>query len=150
MQTQATRTARGARITFPALTGDMIDRLITVYFDIFNFIYLFIDKQDFISDTLTRVHIKGFNSDINLVIALLVFALGELAIESSRRNPIEVYQSRPSNIRDRILSRPPGLVFFNKAKKCIGFVLTGCDLENIQIFSLAVLYYESCSCHVDF
>jgi hypothetical protein len=42
------------------------------------------------------------------------------------------------------------LALFNEARKRIGFVLTGCDLENVQIFSLAALYYQSCFRHVDF
>jgi hypothetical protein len=150
MQTQATRAAGGARITFPSLTQDMMHRLATAYFDTFNFIYPFMDRQNFFSDTLTRVYTEGFNGDTDSVIALLVFALGELAIEGSRGNPIEVHEGRPSGVRGGTLSRPPGLALFNEARKRIGFVLTECDLENVQIFSLAALYYESCSRHVDF
>jgi hypothetical protein len=150
MQTQATRAAGGARITFPSLTQDMMLRLATAYFDTFNLIYPFMDRQYFISDTLTRVHAEGFNGDTDSVIALLVFALGELAIEGSCGNPIEVHEGRPSGVRGGTLSRPPGLALFNEARKRIGFVLTECDLENVQIFSLAALYYESCSRQVDF
>jgi hypothetical protein len=47
MQTQATRVAGGVRITFSSLTRDMIHRLAIAYFDTFNFIYPFIDRQDF-------------------------------------------------------------------------------------------------------
>ena len=150
MQTQATRVAGGARITFPSLTQDMMHRLATAYFDTFNFIYPFMDRQNFISDTLTRVYTEGFDDDTDSVVALLVFALGELAIEGSRGNPTEVYKGRPSGVRGGTSLRPPGLVLFNEARKRIGFVLTECDLENVQIFSLAALYHESCSNHVDF
>ena len=150
MQTQATRAAGGARITFPALTGDMMNRLATAYFDTFNFIYPFMDRQNFMSDTLTRVHTEGFNGDTDSVIALLVFALGELAIEGSRGNPIEEHQGCPSGVRGGTSSRPPGLALFNEARKRIGFVLTRCDLENVHVFLLTALYYGSCSRHVDF
>ena len=150
IQTQATRAAGGARITFPALTRDMMDRLAAAYFDTFNLIYPFMDRQIFTSDTLTRVHTEGFNSDTDSVIALLVFALGELAIEGSRGNPVEVHQGRPSGVRGGTSLRPPGLALFNEARKRIGFALTGCDLQSVQIFSLAALYYESCYRHVDF
>ena len=54
------------------------------------------DRQNFISDTLTRVYIEGFNVDIDLVIALLVFALREIAIEGLGGNPIKVYKGRSS------------------------------------------------------
>jgi hypothetical protein len=137
MQTQATRSSGGARNTFPALTRDAMLRLATAYFDTFNFIYPFMDRQNFISDTLSRVHTEGFDGDTDSVIALLVFALGELAMEGSHGTPIEVYEGRPSGVRGGTASRPPGLALFNEARKRIGFVLTDCDLENVQIFSLA-------------
>ena len=137
MQTQANRTSGGARITFPALTREAMLRLATSYFDTFNFIYPFMDRQNFISDTLSRVHTQGFDGDTDSVIALLVFALGELALEGTHGNPIEVYDGRPSGVRGGTASRPPGLALFNEARKRIGFCLTQCELENVQIFSLA-------------
>jgi hypothetical protein len=70
-------------------------QLATAYFDMFNFTYPFMDRQTFISGTLTKVHTEGFDIDPDSVIELLVFALGELAIEGSRGNPIEVYKGRP-------------------------------------------------------
>jgi hypothetical protein len=66
-----------------------------------------------------------------------VFALGELAIEGSRGTPISSEKNRPSGVRGGSSQKPPGLALFNEARKRIGFVLTGCDLENVQIFSLA-------------
>lgn len=35
------------------------------------------------------------------------------------------------------MERPPGLLFFNEARKRMGFNLTECSLENVQIFALA-------------
>ncbi|KAH7317260.1 hypothetical protein BKA65DRAFT_541989 [Rhexocercosporidium sp. MPI-PUGE-AT-0058] len=134
MQTQASRAAGGARITFPALTRNMMDRLATAYFDTFNFIYPFMDSQNFTSDTLTRAHTERFNGDTDSVIALLVFALGELAIEGSRGNPIKVHQGRPSGIRGGTSSRPPRLALFNEARKRTGFVLTGAILKMFRSF----------------
>jgi len=137
MQMQATRAAGGPRVTFPDLTYDAMVNLATAYFDHFNFIYPFMDRQNFISDTLMKVNSEGFNGDTDSVIALLVFALGEVAMEGTRGNPIDVYRNRPSGVRGGTLARPPGLGLFNEARKRIGFVLTDCDLENVQIFSLA-------------
>lgn len=137
MQTQATRASGGARVTFPSLTREMMHHLATAYFDTFNLLYPFMDRQNFISDTLSRVQTEGFNGDTDSVIALLVFALGELAIEGSRGTPIEGHEGRSSGVRGGSESKPPGLAYFNEARKRIGFVLTECDLENVQIFSLA-------------
>lgn len=136
MQSQATRASGGARIIFPHLTRDLMHRLATSYFDTFNFIYPFMDRQNFISDTLTKVYAEGFDGDADSVIALLIFALGELAIEGSHGKPISEGDGRSSGVRGGSATKPPGLAFFNEARKRIGFVLTDCDLENIQIYSL--------------
>ncbi|KAG9237094.1 hypothetical protein BJ875DRAFT_178961 [Amylocarpus encephaloides] len=150
MQTQATRTAGGARFTFPALTRETVDRLATAYFETFNVIYPFMDRQNFLSDTLVKVQTEGFDGDKDSVIALLVFALGELALEGLHGLPIESNKRRMSGVRGGTSNRPPGLALFNEARARMGFVLTECDLENIQIFSLAALYHECSFRHLDF
>jgi hypothetical protein len=137
MQSQESRIAGRARTTFPRLTLDVMHQLATAYFDTFNLIYPFMDRQNFISDTLTKVHTEGFDGDPDSVIALLVFALGEVALEGSRGNPIEVFKGRPSGVRGGTAQNPPALALFNEARKRIGFVLTDYDLENVQIYSLA-------------
>jgi hypothetical protein len=144
MQSQASRNTGGARITFPRLTRDVMHQLATAYFDTFNFVYPFMDRQGFISGTLTEVCTEGFDSDPDSVIALLVFALGELAIEGSCGNPVGAYKGRPSGVRGGTTSKPPGLALFNEARKRIGFVLTDCDLVNVQIYSLAAYVVSPC------
>ena len=137
MQTQATRASGAARRTFPALTPPIIHRLAKSYFDTFNFLYPFLDRRNFLLDTMARVQSEGFDDDTDSVIVLLVLALGELSLEGSRGNPIEVINGRPSGIRGGTRLKPPGLALFNEARKRIGYLLTDCDLENVQIFSLA-------------
>ena len=136
MQSQATRNSGGTRMTFPALTRDIMYRLATTYFDTFNLFYPLLDREIFFSDILTKVHSEGFDGDTDSVLALLVLALGELAMEGSHGKPIETYKDRSSGIRGGTATKPPGLALFNEARKRIGFVLTGCELENVQIFSL--------------
>lgn len=151
MQTQASRNTGGPRTIFPALTRERMIYLSTAYFDSFNLIYPFMDRQNFISDTLTQVYTEGFNGDANSVIALLVFALGEMAIEGTQGLPIETLNGRASGVKGGTALKPPGLEFFNAARERIGFVLTECDLESVQIFSLAacvvsVLQYTRILC----
>ena len=136
LHSQASRIVGEARTTFPHLTQDTLHQLATAYFDTFNLIYPFMDRQDFISNTLTKVHTEGFNGDPDSVIALLIFALGEIAIEGSRGDSTEVYKRHPSDVRGGIPPQPAGLALFNEARKRIGFVLTDYELENIQIYSL--------------
>ncbi|TVY19268.1 hypothetical protein LARI1_G002375 [Lachnellula arida] len=132
MQTQATRVAGGIRNTFPDLTRNTMLRLATAYFDSFNLIYPFMDRQNFISDTLTKVQTEGFDGDTDSVVALLVFALGELALEGSQGESIERHGTRASGVKGGTDKRPPGLALFNEARKRMGFILTDCNLENVQ------------------
>ncbi|KIM92758.1 hypothetical protein OIDMADRAFT_173784 [Oidiodendron maius Zn] len=150
IQSQASRIAGEVRTTFLHLTRDIMHQLATAYFDTFNLIYPFMDRQGFISDTLIKVYTEGFNDDTDSVIALLIFVLGEISIEGSCRDSIEVYKHHPKGVGGGIPLQPPGLALFNKARKRIGFVLTDYELENIQIYSLAVLYYECSSRHFEF
>jgi hypothetical protein len=137
MQSQATRNAGGTRMTFPTLTRDIMYRLSTAYFDTFNLFYPLLDRETFFSDSLAKVQAEGFDGDTDSVIALLVFALGEVATEGSHGDPIGTYKGRSSGVRGGSANKPPGLALFNEARKRIGFVLTECELENVQIFSLA-------------
>ncbi|EHK96338.1 hypothetical protein M7I_7983 [Glarea lozoyensis 74030] len=137
MQTPATRATGGPRVTFPDLTRDVMQRLANAYFDSFNMLYPFMDRQNFMADILAMVQTEGFDGETESVLALLVFALGELAIEGATGIPVETYKGRPSGVRGGSQHKPPGLSLFNEARKRLGFVLTKCDLENVQIFSLA-------------
>ncbi len=136
MQMQATRESGGPRVTFRDLDYNTMHDLATSYFDTFNLIYPFMDRQNFISDTLAKVHSEGFNGDADSVIALLVFALGELALQGIRGNPVEVFNGRPSGVRGGTVEKPPGLGFFNEARARLGFVIANMELENVQIFLL--------------
>ncbi|KAK2626520.1 hypothetical protein QTJ16_003695 [Diplocarpon rosae] len=150
MQTQATRNAGGPRSTFPALTRDTMHKLTGAYFDSFNFLYPFMDRRTFESDILAKVSSEGFDDDVDSVIALMVFCLGEVALQSMTGTPIAEVNGQKSGIRGGSSDRPPGLALFNEARKCLGFVLCDHRLENVQIFSLVALYYQCCSRHADF
>ncbi len=142
MQSRESRVSGGARLTFPQLSREMMHTLANTYFDTFNLLYPFMDRQNFMSDTLTRVQSEGFDGDSESVIALLVFALGEVAIDGSRGKPIEQDKNgRYSGVRGGSILKPPGLAFFNEARKRIGFVLTGCELETVQIYSLMAFVF---------
>lgn len=123
-------------MTFPALDKDVMSQLATSYFDTFNLLYPFMDRQYFMQNTLPKVHSEGFEGDNESVIALLIFALGELAMDGARGKSISSHGGRPSGIRGGTATKPPGLALFTEARRRIGFVLTGCELENVQIYSL--------------
>lgn len=134
---QETRKSGVPRVTFPDLDYNTMHELATSYFDTFNLIYPFLDRQNFISDTLTKVHSEGFDDDAESVIALLVFALGELAGQRIDGDPIDVSNRRHSGLRGGHSEKPPGIGLFNEARSRLGFVVADLELESVQIFLLS-------------
>jgi hypothetical protein len=126
-----------SRVTFANLSEDRMMRLTDSYFDTYNVLYPLIDRDDFEERVLSQVNEEGFGyGDFASVLALLVFALGQIAIDGQWAPPIEILDGRESGIRGGDATRPPGLDLFNEARKRVGFVLTQTSLENIQILQL--------------
>jgi hypothetical protein len=128
-------------ITISDLSWDTIQTLSKAYFDSINLLCPILNRQSFMSDTLPALFSDGFDHGMASTIAFLVFALGEVALAGSDGPPIHVYNGRASGIKGGSKDRPPGLELFNEARRRMGFNLTECSLENVQIFELA--RYES-------
>jgi hypothetical protein len=99
MRSFTTRALGRPRVISPTLTRDTMYYLAIAYFDTFNPIYPFMDRQSFIFGSISKLHTEGFDDYEDSIIALLVFALGEVAIEGSLGDPIDVHKGRPSGIR---------------------------------------------------
>ncbi|ROT39814.1 hypothetical protein SODALDRAFT_274260 [Sodiomyces alkalinus F11] len=126
-----------------------MQNLTKVYFDTFNFMYPIMDRQSFTNDALTKVFNDGFDDGVESTLVCLVFALGEVAIADTQGIPITSYKGRPGGVKGGTVERPPGLAFFNEGRKRMGFSVTDCTLENVQIHALAGLYLGSCSRHLE-
>jgi len=120
-----------------ALTWDAMQRLCKAYFDTFNFLFPVLDRQTFFSGIMTSILNDGLGDGISSTLAFLVFALGEAAIAGTQGVPVTLYNNRPSGVRGGTVSKPPGIALFNEARKRMGFSLTDCSLENVQVFALA-------------
>ncbi|OTB05460.1 hypothetical protein M426DRAFT_135847 [Hypoxylon sp. CI-4A] len=140
----------GIQISGLNLTWETMQRLTKAYFDTINFIYPIMDRQLFQAEILPTIASRGLDESSSSTLACLVFALGEVAISAVQGAPINTRKGRPSGIRGGTVERPPGLLFFNEARKRMGFNLTECSLENVQMFSLAALYYGTCCHHLEF
>ncbi|KAI1446410.1 hypothetical protein F5Y02DRAFT_74262 [Annulohypoxylon stygium] len=132
------------------MNWDTMQRLTKSYFDTFNLIYPILDRQVFQTEILPTIANQGFDESSSSTLACLIFALGEVAISAVQGAPITTRKGRPSGIRGGTVERPPGLLFFNEARKRMGFNLTECSLENVQMFSLAAIYYGTCCHHLEF
>ncbi|KPM41607.1 hypothetical protein AK830_g4991 [Neonectria ditissima] len=127
----------------PSIEWDAMQRLSKGYFDFFNFLYPLMNRQWFNSNILASIINAGFQEGSASTLALLVFALGEVAL-SALEAPNTAREGRPSGIKGGTAERPPGITYFNEARKSMGFALTEVSLENVQMLALASLYYGSC------
>jgi hypothetical protein len=123
-------------MVFLALDNNVMSQLASSYFDTFDLLYPFMDRQDFMQNTLSKIYLEGFGNDNDSIIALLIFALGDLAIGTTRGESVDIGNGRPSRGRRSIYAEHPGLALFTEARRRMGFVLTDCQLENVQIFCL--------------
>ena len=124
-------------ITAAALNWETMEQLSRAYFDSFNFLYPILDRESFVSEIMVSVVNNGFDEGMPSTIAFLVFALGEVAVAGLQGLPLHLYNHTPSGFRGGTVDHPPGLALFNEARRRMGFHLTNCSLENIQIFALA-------------
>ncbi|KAK0724014.1 hypothetical protein B0T21DRAFT_48408 [Apiosordaria backusii] len=146
--TMRTERASGVMST---LTWENVRMWSQAYFDTTNLFYPILDRQSFMQETLPSLFRSGFSNSISSTIALLVFALGEVSLEGREGAPVHVYNNgRRSGVKGGTKAHPPGLALFNEARSRMGFDLTECSLENVQIFALASAYYGSCFYPMDF
>ncbi|KAK0716954.1 hypothetical protein B0T26DRAFT_707804 [Lasiosphaeria miniovina] len=129
---------------------DTMMRLSKAYFDTFNLFFPILDRQSFESDMVPSAFNQGFSQNMASTIAFLVFALGEVALAASDGLPVHVHNGRSSGVKGGSKNEPPGLDYFNEARKRMGFNLTECSLENVQIFALTSIYYGTCFHTMDF
>ncbi|KAK4103041.1 hypothetical protein N658DRAFT_422348 [Parathielavia hyrcaniae] len=124
-------------VTVANLDWDTMRSLSKAYFDTFNLFCPILERQSFMSVTLPALFNNGFSSNTESTIAFLVFAIGEVALAGADGHPVHAYCGRPSGVKGGTKDRPPGMELFNEARGRMGFHLTQCSLENVQIFELA-------------
>ena len=140
-----------SNVAFPTLTIQQIQEQCDAYFNTFNVLFPLLNRDSFMNTTVAPLLRDGYaDGDPHAVLALLVFALGQVAIEGVFERPISWVDGQPSGFRGGSVEQPPGLAIFNEARRRVGFVSTQSSLENIQILLLEAVYYEACARHLDF
>ncbi|GAB7356885.1 hypothetical protein MBLNU459_g7748t1 [Dothideomycetes sp. NU459] len=131
------------RTGFASLTPDNIQRMTDAYFGSFNLLFPILDRDSFMSDVVAPVMRNGYSDgDPAACLALLVFALGQVAIDGVYGAPINNANGGPSGLRGGTAERPPGLDLFNEARRRLGFMMHQCTLENVQILLLEAQVYH--------
>lgn len=142
---------RASNVAFPTLTIQQIQEYSDAYFNTFHVLYPLLNRESFMNNIVARLLREGYgDGDAGSVLALLVFALGQVAIEGVFARPVSVIGGSPSGFRGGTVDQPPGLGLFNEARRRLGFIATQCTLENVQILLLQATYYESTARHLDF
>lgn len=119
--------------TLNALNWETMQALAKAFFDTFNLLHPIVDRHHFVSVILPSIMTNGLGLDdsVQSTLACLIFALGEVAVDAY--NDSVPRSSRGNNK----IGHPPGLALFNEARRRMGFNLTQCSLENVQILALA-------------
>ncbi|KAF2194920.1 C6 zinc finger domain-containing protein [Zopfia rhizophila CBS 207.26] len=127
----------------------VIKGLADAYFAIFNRITPVLDKFHFFSSTLGLAMENDFGYDIETCLVLNVLALGCLAVKAYEEGNFHLpSRSAPTGSEfespewyDLVVDDPPGLKFFNEARKRMGFLMCQNDLRSGQFYMLSTLYY---------
>lgn len=151
LNNQADPSDTSGQSAFPTLSIQQVREYSDAYFNTFNMLCPILDQEVFMDEVVGRLLRDGYgDGDAGGVLALMVFALGKVAIEGVFGSPIGVTEGVPSGFRGGSVHKPPGLNIFNEARRRLGFVVTSISLENVQIMLLQATYYESHARHLDF
>jgi len=134
------------------LTGlplSVIKGLADAYFAVFHRNTPVLDKFHFFSGTLGTAVENDFGYDIETCLVLMVLSLGCLAVKAheegdfvlSSRGPVGGVGFVRPDWYELVTDDPPGLKFFNEARKRFGFVMGRNDLPTGQFYMLSTLYY---------
>lgn len=122
----------------------VIQDLSNAFFATFNPFTPIMDKQFFFSFILGTAIENEFAYTIESCIALNVLALGCLAVQAHEEGNFPLpgtaslsHQFDPPEWMGVIEEEPPGLRFFNEARKRIGFLMCGNDLRSCQYYLLS-------------
>lgn len=138
-------------VHFPSLTIQHIQERCEAYFSTFNVLLPLLNRDSFMNDVIAPLLRDGYkDGDVRAVLALLVFALGEVALEGVFQRPITTTNGQASGFRGGTRDLPPGLASFNEARRRSGFIVTMTSLENVQALLLEATYYESHARHLEF
>lgn len=132
-----------------SLTLSVIKGLSDAYFAVFDRNMPVLDKFHFFSNTLGIAMENDFGYDIETCLVLNVLALGCLAVKAHEEGNFPLPSRFPTSstgfVRPEwyglIVDDPPGLKFFNEARKRCGFLMCQNDLQTGQFYMLSTLYY---------
>jgi hypothetical protein len=131
------------------LPQSAVKGLADAYFAVFHRNMPILDKYHFFSNTLGVAMENEFGYDIESALVLHVLALGCLAVKTHEEGDFALPSRHSSAGRgfvhpdwyELVTDDPPGLRFFNEARKRLGYLMVQNDLQTGQFYMLSTLYY---------
>ncbi|BDD62056.1 hypothetical protein MAP00_007049 [Monascus purpureus] len=129
-----------------ALPVTVVKGLSDSFFAIFNPFTPIIDKVFYFTFTLGAAIESGFGYTIESCLVLNVMALGCLAVRALQEGNYPLPGTRshrfePPDWMSVVHEEPSGLRFFNEARRRIGFLICGNDIQSCQFYLLSSVYY---------
>lgn len=130
---------------------DLVKGLSDAFFATFNPFTPIMDKNFFFAFTLGTAIETAFGYTMETCLVLNVMALGCLAVRTHQEGnyPLPGSQSGEFDAPDWmsiIHEQPPGLRFFNEARRRIGFLMCDNDLQSCQFYLLSSYVSTTSSC----
>jgi hypothetical protein len=136
---------------FPPQAGDdwletlplaMIKGLSTAFFATINPFTPIMDKNFYFAFTLGAAIESGFGYTMESCLVLIIIALGCLAVHAHHEGDYPLPGSRGSHFEPPdwlgvVQEEPPGLRFFNEARRRIGFLMCDNDIQSCQFYLLS-------------
>ncbi|EXJ95566.1 hypothetical protein A1O1_00688 [Capronia coronata CBS 617.96] len=125
--------------------------LSNAYFDTFNRVYPFVDRDYYFLSTLAVVVREGFGYDIESCLVLNVMAMGCMGLRSFEEGGFDTAGHPPISpiVRNIMDEEIPGLSFFNEARRRVGFCLTERDIQSCQYYLVSALFFAQLMRPVD-
>lgn len=133
------------------LSLSTVKGLSNAYFNTFNRIFPFIDRDYYFLNTLSSVVGEGFNYDIESCLVLSVMALGCLGVHAFQEGGYHNEDILPSSgIVQSLLNQDlPGKALFNESRRRIGLCSCAKDIQVSQYYLTAALFYSQAMRPVD-
>jgi hypothetical protein len=133
------------------LSLSTVKGLSNAYFNTFNRIFPFIDRDNYFLDNLSTVVRGGFGDDIESCLVLSVMALGCLGAKAYEEGGYHNGDPLPSTdvIKKLMAQDVPGRSLFNESRRRIGLCSSVKDIQVSQYYLTAALFYSQAMRPVD-
>ncbi|KAK5452165.1 hypothetical protein LTS15_007229 [Exophiala xenobiotica] len=134
-----------------SLSLPCVKELSNAYFDTFNRVYPFIDRDYYFLNTLAVVVREGFGYDMESCLVLNIMALGCMGLKAFEEGGFDTSQHAPITplIRRIMEEEFAGLSFFNEARRRVGFCLCERDIQSCQYYLSSAVFYAQIMRPVD-